>query len=488
MDSVRWLFIVVLAVAWGLVIALDRWFPMLSMAAISVVVMIIYALMLGLGEISQRFYKDRLCKKYTPEAPQTSALQALYPAQAERTAPEKLYLSPNNKNILPPAKVSVFIPACNEESVIEAAVRMVWALDYPALELIVIDDRSSDDTPNILRRLLATNRLATKPVPFQVLFRKADSTPGKAAALNEAMALASGDVIAVFDADALVAPDFISQLMPYLQQPDVAAVQARKVIINETQDLLTRAQAYEYTLDAQLQCGRDALRSAVEIRGNGFLLRRDALDSVGGFTESSVTDDLDLSTKLHVFGWDIRFAPEVTVLEEAVPTFGALIRQRVRWAEGSLSRYLMYAPRMFSEIHKHPRVILDMLVYFTQFLFPLWVISDYLLMGWELLAGHAMKEKILSTAVIMPLLFCFFLLSTSAAIRRFYHRPWLKCIGWAGVVGVYMPLLWLPVMFWVMAQMALLPRRQFYWEKTSHRGVASREALAPLLQTGDAVP
>jgi hypothetical protein len=156
----------------------------------------------------------------------------------------------------------------------------------------------------------------------------------------------------------------------------------------------------------------------------------------------------------------------------------------------------MYAPNMFSGAHTSPRVILDMLAYFTQFLFPLWVISDYLLMAWDLATGHAMKGKILSTAVIMPLLFCFFMLSTSVGIRRFYRRPWLKSLAWAGVVGVSMPIIWLPVMFWVMARMALMPRRGFHWEKTSHRGlgektshrgVASRNALEPILHPSEGV-
>ncbi|MEB3245643.1 MAG: glycosyltransferase family 2 protein [Vampirovibrionales bacterium] len=506
----RWVFIGILALAWGAVLLLDRWLPQLSMAAIAAGIMIAYAVLLGYGELrnnsknassapAQPQLPSHPQTDSTPQAPtlqggapeattatpekELTALAQLYPEALTRPSRQGQY-SPQQSSVVPhehiptprakkPILVTVMVPAHNEEAVIETVIRLILAQTYEPLELIVIDDRSNDDTPIILRRLLAANRLTKAPAPFQVLFRGPDAVPGKAAVLNDAMALANGQFIAVFDADAVMPTDFVARLMPYFDESRVAAVQARKVIANETQDLLTRCQAYEYTMDAQLQCGRDALKSAVEIRGNGFLVRREALESVGGFTESSITDDLDLSTKLHIVGWDIRFVPTVTVLEEGVSQWWPLVKQRVRWAEGSLMRYLMYGGKIFKGFRRSPRAVLDMLAYFVQFLFPLWVISDYILLAWDVFTGQALKGKILSSAVIMPLLFVFFAGSTAVGLRRFYKLDWVKSLLGGAMVGLYMPVVWLPVMFWVMGRLALMPRRVFHWEKTSHRGVAS---------------
>ncbi len=230
--------------------------------------------------------------------------------------------------------VSIVVPAKNEEAVIETTVRNLSALDYaegnvPRCELIVVDDRSSDGTHAVLERL------ATE-VPIRVLRTPAGSF-GKAAALNLGIAHARADLIAVFDADARVAPDFLQRMVPFLQGDRVGGVQSRRLLYNPAQNLLTRVQDDEYTLFQHLfQRGRHALGGIVTFSGNGLIFKRAALEDVGGWNEGALTEDIDLSVRFHLAGWEIRYCEEVVVWEEAIPRLRDLLRQRIRWFEGAI--------------------------------------------------------------------------------------------------------------------------------------------------------
>ncbi|MCK7521006.1 MAG: glycosyltransferase family 2 protein [Ignavibacteriales bacterium] len=158
--------------------------------------------------------------------------------------------------------------------------------------------------------------------------REKDAFPGKSAVLNEALEKTKGDVICVFDADARVKPDFLKKILPYLSDKDTGAVQARKVIINKNSNFLTRCQNNEYALDTHFQKGRDSIRGAVELRGNGQLIKKEAIIDVNGWNNYTITDDLDLSTRLHLNGWDIRFCIDTQVYEEGILKFTPLLRQR----------------------------------------------------------------------------------------------------------------------------------------------------------------
>ena len=127
--------------------------------------------------------------------------------------------------------VSVMIPAHNEGYVIKETVETVLAMDYENFEVIVIDDRSTDSTPDAIREL------EEKYENVKALYRKEGAFPGKSAVLNDALKLAKGDAILVFDADARMDKDFLKKLIPHLEPEDVGAVQARKIDSNKDVNL-----------------------------------------------------------------------------------------------------------------------------------------------------------------------------------------------------------------------------------------------------------
>ncbi len=393
-------------------------------------------------------------------------LAMVHQKRMETRRPKK----PVNEDYLP--KVSVVISAHNEEVVIEETVYHLMKLDYPNYELLIMDDRSQDRTPEILTRLGET-----LGAPYRYHLRPADAIPGKPAVLNEALTITDGDVICVFDADAYVEPDFLRKIVPFLADENVGAVQARKVIANANENWLTKCQNYEYSLDSHFQYGRDSVRGAVELRGNGQLVKREALTEVHGWNNNTLTDDLDLSTRLHIEGWDIRFAHKVPVFEEGITVFGSLLKQRRRWTEGTLFRYLEYAGPLLKSRKTSLRTTLDMIAYFLEFLLPLWLVLDFVQLGWGwITTGDASSTRIISSFLVVPVFCISMSVALVVAIIRFNRPKVMEAIGWGIITGLYMTILWFPLVFGIMVKVLFQKKRRTRWDKTEHTGSAHRQS------------
>lgn len=239
--------------------------------------------------------------------------------------------------------VTLIIPARNEAAVIGATLASVAALKAegtPDHEVLVIDDASDDATA-----ALAVAAAAGRP-GIRVLHRPPSDGPRtKAAVLDWAMAHASGRVIGVIDADARVAPGFLADLArAWARDPAAAAIQVRRVERNARRSWLAAAQDEEQIMDLVSQCGRWAGGGNAELRGNGMFVRREVLETIGGWATTAITEDLELSSRLVAHGWGVALAPDVQVEEEAVEAWGALWRQRLRWAEGSIRRLVTHGP------------------------------------------------------------------------------------------------------------------------------------------------
>ncbi|MBY0402649.1 MAG: glycosyltransferase family 2 protein [Cyanobacteria bacterium] len=425
---------------WGMMLVMDRFLPWVSSVIIIMAIMTGFGWLISLAMIDQ---KRRLWKK--PQAINTDYLPS----------------------------VSILVPAHNEENVIANTVRLLMTLDYPDYEVLVMDDRSTDKTPEILAQL--KSQLSEK---FRYFIRPEDAFPGKSAVLNDALAMTTSEILCVFDADASVDPDFLRKMIPFLEDEEVGGAQARKIIRNASENWLTVCQNYEYSLDAYFQAGRDTIRTAVELRGNGELIKRVALESVGGWNNHTITDDLDLSTQLHLAGWDIRFAHKVFVWEEGITHFLPLLRQRKRWAEGSLRRYLEHAGSLLTSNLASMRTKSDMIAYVGEFLIPIWVVSDYFILLVTYLMGEAPNpDHLLSSFIILPWLTIFFTSHLIISIIRFnrpgFNKPDLSqaFIG-AILTGLYMVWVWAPIVFWVTIKILFQKERTLDWGKTEHLGSA----------------
>jgi 1,2-diacylglycerol 3-beta-glucosyltransferase len=253
------------------------------------------------------------------------------------------------------------------------------------------------------------------------------------------------------------------RLLPHLQRRQWGALQLRKAVDKAETSWLTRSQALEMAFDAVMQEGRICSGGIGELRGNGQLLRREVLLACGGFNEDTVTDDLDLSFRLLLAGEAIGVIWNPPVQEEPVTRWGALLRQRQRWAEGGLQRYLDYWPALISN-KLSIKQRLDLLVFFLlQYALPVAIYGD-------LFAALAWREL----PVLWPLSIStvgFSALAIKRAGSRFSDGPALpSSSGLTLLIANTYLMHWFLVIPWVSLKMAFKPKR-LVWAKTAHVGL-----------------
>lgn len=387
------------------------------------------------------------------------ALYMVYMYIAVKHQKRKLRKNPvvYNENLAP--FISILIPCHNEAVVIKETVENILNVDYENYEIIVIDDRSTDDTKD------AVLELEKKYDKVKALIRDKSAYPGKSAVLNDAVKIAKGEAYLVFDADAKIKPDFIKTLLTKYEGDDVGAIQARKVIINANQNFLTACQYNEYVMDTHLQVGRDAVKGAVELRGNGELIKKNALVDIGGWNNETITDDLDMSTRLHIKGWDIRFVQDAIVYEEGVVTFSALVRQRRRWVEGSIRRYLEYIWDVLFTKDMSLRVGFDLIAYISEFLLPAWLIIEIIVQAFHFVKGQ--ENYILSSAILIVVVGLFFTSGLIYSFRKYSHYTTFKAIIQAIITSGYFITIWFPIVMFIVFKI-IFTKRTMDWGKTQH--------------------
>lgn len=353
--------------------------------------------------------------------------------------------------------VSILVAAKNEEAVIAKLADTLCNLDYPKCryDLWIIDDNSTDRTPQIL------NQLARRYPQLNVVRRPAGATGGKSGALNEIWPGTQADIIAVFDADAQVPTDLLRRVVPYFEQTKVGAVQVRKAIANAGTNFWTRGQQAEMALDTYFQQQRIAVAGLGELRGNGQFVRRTAIEHCGGWNEETITDDLDLTLRLHLNGWSIQFCLDPAVREEGVTSAVALWHQRNRWAEGGYQRYLDYW-RLIAQNRMSFGKSFDLLAFWLmQYGLPTVAIPDLLLALY--------RNRLPVLAPLSSMAFTLSFLGMFVGLRRTQNQP-----VWASLVQtlrgfVYM-FHWVLVISTMAVRLSVRPK-QLRWVKTTHLGL-----------------
>lgn len=364
--------------------------------------------------------------------------------------------------------VSLLVAAKNEEAVIATLVEDLCNLDYPACryDLWVIDDNSTDRTPLILEQLTQEYH------QLNVVHRSPNAGGGKSGALNQAWSRSQGEIIAVFDADAQVPKDLLRRVLPLFDREEVGAVQVRKAIANAMANHWTRGQVAEMALDSYLQRQRIALGGIGELRGNGQFVRRNALESCGGWNEETITDDLDLTIRLHLDHWDIDFLMLPAVAEEGVTNAIGLWHQRNRWAEGGYQRYLDYW-RLILRNRMGTAKTVDLVVFWlTQYILPTVAVPDFVMA--IVRSTLPIFAPLTSLIVTLSMISMFIgLKRTRAEIQGTLPRRRLPHLVFADLFqtlfGTIYMLHWFPIMASTTARMAIRPKR-LKWVKTVHHG------------------
>ncbi|HJR61587.1 MAG TPA: cellulose synthase family protein [Vicinamibacterales bacterium] len=243
---------------------------------------------------------------------------------------------------LPP--VTVQLPIFNEMYVADRLIGSVCELDYPRelLEIQVLDD-STDETRDIAE--LAVRRYAAKGFDIKYLHR-VDRTGFKAGALEAGLRQASGEFIAIFDADFVPPTDFLMRTLPYFAtDPKIGMVQARWGHINQDYSLLTTIQAI--LLDAHFVLehgGRNRSGCFFNFNGTAGIWRREVIPDAGGWQHDTLTEDLDLSYRAQLRGWRFIFLPDLVAPAEVPVEMNSFKSQQHRWAKGSIQTCMKLLP------------------------------------------------------------------------------------------------------------------------------------------------
>ncbi len=224
--------------------------------------------------------------------------------------------------------VSVVVPAYNEELGIAKTVQSLAACDYPELEIVVVDDGSTDATAAVVAGL---------GIPVVRLLRQTNA--GKSAALNAGIHAARHDVLVLVDGDTVFEPDAMKALvrpMAEARRSMVGAVSGNTKVGNR-RGLLGRWQHVEYVTGFNLDRRMfDVLQCMPTVPGAIGAFRREALTAVGGVSEDTLAEDTDLTMAICRTGWRVLYVPEARAWTEAPATLGQLWRQRYRWCYGTM--------------------------------------------------------------------------------------------------------------------------------------------------------
>lgn len=366
--------------------------------------------------------------------------------------------------------VSILIPAHNEENVIEDTIESIFNMSYnknkkPNFEIIVIDDGSTDRTGLVLKNL------QVRFSKLKVLTRKGDKAGrGKPAALNEALKIAEGEIIGVFDADTHVHPDFLKEAVSRLFGSKVAGVQGRVRIYNAKDNFLTGFQNDEFSILYHLmQRGRELLGGMTCLGGNGQLTKKEALLEVGGWNELSTTEDIDLTLKLLIKGKQIRYCSKAILWQEGIDNFKCLLRQRIRWVDGLFKCIFDYFfPLIFGQAKLTSKI--DGVISLSRVTIPLWIIMGNLYVIFSLILGFNIYSYV-------PANLCFIL------TLSFFSVMWIGVIKEEdkfSIIGSNKRVLryWLCSFIWLIAAPIAFFKLFNYtqtimWDKTFHKGSLS---------------
>lgn len=243
-------------------------------------------------------------------------------------------------------KVTIQLPLFNERFVAERLIGAVSSMRYPRelLQIQILDD-STDETSEMVQ-----SKIKEFPEINFLYLHRMDRKGFKAGALKTGLEKATGEFIAIFDADFLPDRDFLLKTVPFFASPEVGMVQTRWTHLNQNYSLLTRLQAF--ALDAHFlieQIGRNTQGAFINFNGTGGIWRKACILDAGNWHDDMLTEDLDLSYRAQRKGWKFLYRPEIQSPAELPPIMSAIKSQQFRWTKGGAECAVKHARLVLGE-------------------------------------------------------------------------------------------------------------------------------------------
>jgi len=304
----------------------------------------------------------------------------------------------HKKDILsaPPVKfetlprVTIQLPLYNERFVVERLIEEISKMDYPKhlLQIQVLDD-STDDTHPFTEALVRDYQAAGVPIEYR---HRTNRHGFKAGALQEGMQSATGELVAIFDADFLPPRDFLQRTVHYFADPKVGVVQTRWSYLNRHYNLLTEVEAMlldgHFVIEHGARCGSGLF---FNFNGTAGILRASMIEDAGGWQHDTLTEDSDLSYRAQLKGWRFVYVPSIDCPSELpVDTYGFQVQQS-RWAKGLtqvakkllpsiLRAKLPWRVKAEAFFHLTPNISYPLMLIVSALMLPVMIVRFY--MGW----------------------------------------------------------------------------------------------------------
>jgi cellulose synthase/poly-beta-1,6-N-acetylglucosamine synthase-like glycosyltransferase len=285
-------------------------------------------------------------------------------------------------------RVTIQLPLYNERFVVARLLEEVSKIDYPRelLQIQVLDD-STDETHPYTERLCNQYRASG----LEIEYRHRTNRHGfKAGALQEGLETATGELIAIFDADFMPAPDFLTRTVHFFVEPKVGVVQTRWSYLNKEYSILTQVEAMlldgHFVLEHGARCGSGLF---FNFNGTAGVLRRAMIDDAGGWQHETLTEDSDLSYRAQLNGWRFVYVPLVDCPSELpVETYGFQVQQ-ARWAKGLTQVAKKLLPRILKAdlpfrikaeafLHLTPNISYPLMLVISMLMLPVMIVRFYM--------------------------------------------------------------------------------------------------------------
>lgn len=337
--------------------------------------------------------------------------------------------------------VSVLIPCHNEEQCIRDTIHRIFMVDYPDMEVIAIDDASKDRTLQILEEL--------QQEYHQLRIVRLMSNRGKAAGLTAAATVSKNEYLICIDADAILDKRAIDWMVHHLHKyPRVGAVTGNPKVRNRN-GILSILQIGEFAcIVGMIKRTQRLLGKVFTVSGVVVGFRKRAILDAGFWSTDMVTEDIDISWKLQLRHWDIRYEPRALCWILCPDTLGGILKQRIRWAQGGCEVILRY---WYNLIHwKHFRL---WFVYLEYLISVLWCVA-FIALAVLGLAALFIPGVSIDGANVLPAnpgvvlgLVCLVQFCVGVWMDSKYDPTIRKLIPW---------LVWFPMAYWVIVLMSTI--------------------------------
>ena len=287
-------------------------------------------------------------------------------------------------------RVTIQLPLYNERYVVERLIEEVVKMDYPShlLQIQVLDD-STDETHPFTEALVRDYQAAGVPIAYH---HRANRHGYKAGALQEGMRTATGEFIAIFDADFVPPRDFLMRTIHYFADPKVGVVQTRWTYLNRHFNLLTEVEGM--LLDGHFVIEHGARAGSglfFNFNGTAGILRASMIEDAGGWQHDTLTEDSDLSYRAQLKGWRFVYVPGIECPSELpVETYGFQVQQS-RWAKGLTQVAMKLLPSILRSdaavrvkveafFHLTPNISYPLMLIVSALMLPVMIVRFY--MGW----------------------------------------------------------------------------------------------------------